>query len=101
MKSLKGLLLVFLTAILLSACANNAAKDNDNSAALIEKAKQTFSQVDALGYAWSEAEDMIKEAEAALLNAENDSAAKLAEQVIMHNELAMKQYEKEKNAGPL
>ena len=97
----KARIVVFSTAMLLSACASDGVKDETNAGVLIEKAKQTFEKVDAVGFAWRDVKDMIKEAEVALIDAETNKAIELAKEAIMQNELAMQQYAREKNAGPL
>lgn len=101
-----SLALVFMA--FLSACESKQMKeemvsktDMSEPALLIEQAKQSFNDINSLGYAWRDTEDMIKEAEKALLLGERDKAEKLANEAIFQNKMAKIQYEREKNAGPL
>lgn len=101
---------VFLISFMLVACAekdtkemgeNEAMADPDKALALISQAKVSFDEINAVGGAWSETEDMIKEAEKLVKEKKINKAEKLAADALLQNRLATMQHESQKNAGPL
>ena len=101
MKVLKFVSVLSVCAILLSGCAATEEKESANSDqvnALIQQAKTSFEDLDKLGAAWRDVEDMIKDAEKAVADGELAAAEKLAKNAIDHNRLAMLQHESQKNA---
>ncbi|MDH5392084.1 MAG: hypothetical protein OEY11_02735 [Gammaproteobacteria bacterium] len=101
MKTFTTTVVFLLTAMLLTACGKDQMKDEADASSLIQQASQSFKDVNAVGFAWRDTEDMIKQAEVALIDNEIDEAVKLAKEALMQSKIAMQQYEMQKNAGPL
>lgn len=107
MKLIKILAVIALINISLVSCTEQEVKDEGdvmglaNTTALVLQAKNTFNEINELGGAWSETEDMITEADKLLKMRQLSQADALANTAIMQNKLATMQYESQKNAGPL
>ncbi len=82
-----------------SACATASIKPGDVEAA-IAAAKAANKKAASVGYEWRDAGKMIKKAEALAKKGELEKAMKLAEMAKFQGEMAYKQYEEQKNAGP-
>lgn len=98
MKKFKITVILLVSTILLSACANRMNTATAESA--IQQAIQSYNEVNAVGFAWRDVPKMIKKAEVALINNDMSGAVKHAKAATMQNKLSMDQYKREKNAGP-
>lgn len=101
MKTHNAILATILSTIIFTACDQNKVKHDSDVNLLIQQAKQSFNEINAVGFAWRDTEEMIKEAEIALVNDNTDEAISLAKEAIMQNKMAMIQYKTQKNPGPL
>ncbi len=77
-----------------------AASSSDYNRAKAE-ATAAYDKVNKHGYAWTVAEDALKDAEAAAKSGNWNKAVDLAQEATVLSEQAYKQYESEKDAGPL
>jgi len=95
----------------LSACAGNGAKDdmamesggNDSAQYQIQlkAAEAAYAKVDAIGNAWVFTADFIEEAKKAAEENKFDAAIKLLTQAKFQSDMAYKQGEEQKQAGPV
>ncbi|MGB9671261.1 MAG: hypothetical protein ACP5OY_03675 [Halothiobacillaceae bacterium] len=86
---------------LLTACATGP--EGDDSAAYetaIKEAKASLAEAKKANNVWGKTEDHMKAAEKAASEGKYDEATKLAKQVKFEADMAVKQANEQKNAGP-
>ncbi len=87
-------LLSLLSFLIISLSLTSCAKDD------IFEAKKMQIKAAKVGFEWRDMGKMIKKAEAAFLEGDTDKASEIAQAVILHGEMALKQAEEQENAGP-
>ncbi len=99
MKNLLLALTICGLTVLGTACATGAAvKDSSAAADAIAAAKAARKQ--AAGNEWRDVGKFLKKAEKLAAEGKTEEAIKLANKVKMQSEMAIKQAESQKNAGP-
>lgn len=104
-------LTIAVSVLLLSACSlfegvSSGTGSSSGGAAkaqfeeIYAKAEQALKQVTSAGGAWAFTEDTLKEARSLAEKQEFDKATKLAKDAITESEIALQQFESQKNAGP-
>ena len=92
----KFLLGAFLCASLVSL----PTMTQEDAAKAIEEAKVAYQDADTRGYAWRDTRKMIKQAEKAAADGDQEKAIQLATQAKAQSEAAIAQAAREANAGP-
>lgn len=92
----KFLLGAFVCASLLAV----PAMAEGDAALAIEEAKVAYQDADSRGFAWRDTGKMIKQAEKAAADGDQEKAIKLATQAKAQSEAAIAQAAREANAGP-
>ncbi|HBS27553.1 MAG TPA: hypothetical protein DD827_10620, partial [Gammaproteobacteria bacterium] len=87
------------TAAAVGGAATSSSAGGDAGATL-DDAKSLYKKAKNDGAAWVNTNKVIKEAEKAAADGDNDAALKAAEEAKAQSEMALKQFEAQKNAGP-
>lgn len=72
-----------------------------DSAATIAEAKAAFDEVNKLGYAWRDTDEMIQQAEKAAQLNDTSTTLEQAQSALSQSRLAKAQFQQQINAGPL
>lgn len=105
MKAYSNIAILTLAFSLLTGCETTdtkeeAASTDTKAVSTIAEAKAAFDEVNELGYAWRDTEEMIKSAEEAAKLGDTSTADSLSKSALDQSRLAKEQYEAQKNAGP-
>ncbi|MGD8569840.1 MAG: hypothetical protein PVJ39_17270, partial [Gammaproteobacteria bacterium] len=76
----------------------NGAKDEFDKTYV--KAEKALKQLSDAGGAWAFTEDTLKESRELANNQDYDKAIKLVKQAMAETDIALRQFESQKNAGP-
>lgn len=79
--------------MLMGSAMVSAAETADSAKQAIEAARAVVAEADAMNWIWRDTEEMLKNAETAAAEGDNDNAVKLANEAKAQAELAMKQHE--------
>lgn len=99
--ALKMITPVILGAALLTGCATVEKMDKPTYDRLQAKAKSALDKSDSVQNSWTTAEDALEKAAEAAKNSDWETAIKQVKRSQAQSELAYRQYEQEKNKGPV
>ncbi len=101
MNHAKPLVSLIFAAALAAGCAGGATKTAEDYNKALADAKSAVAKAKKVNYEWRDTGKILKKADAAAKAGDYNKATKLAEQAKRQGELAVIQYNDQKNAGPL